>query len=92
MYIIVQNKLDLVSSEDESVNRISSTLCILEGVACTSVSCERHVISRMISDVGNRRIVDSLVIKVRTSQYTHVIHVSYNDNNSEHTLFLLRYM
>ncbi len=34
------------------------------GVACTSVSCEHHVMSRLVSDAGNKHIAEALVKKV----------------------------
>jgi ataxia telangiectasia mutated family protein len=60
----IESKLDELSREDESVNRVASGLCLWLCVGSASGSCEHHVMSVLVSAAGRGRVDKCLIKKV----------------------------
>lgn len=67
----ISDGLHELSSEDESVNRVSSRIYSLQLVACVSPVCEHKVVSELVLAVKRGHIEADLVEKVRTELCCH---------------------
>lgn len=74
----ISDDLHEMSSEDESVNRVSSRIYSLQLVACVSPVCERKVVSELVLAVKRGHIEADLVDKVCALYFVHSLNLPYN--------------